>query len=69
MIQIVPQMRILVAVQPIDFRNGIDGLARRGKNEKKQKIKKRHAGLAFHEETCYVARHANVGALPAAGDH
>jgi transposase len=28
MIQIVPQMRILVAVQPIDFRNGIDGLAR-----------------------------------------
>lgn len=28
MIQIVPQMRILVAVEPIDFRNGIDGLAR-----------------------------------------
>jgi transposase len=28
MIQIVPQMRILVAVQAIDFRNGIDGLAR-----------------------------------------
>jgi transposase len=28
MIQIVPQMRILVAVQPIDFRKGIDGLAR-----------------------------------------
>jgi transposase len=28
MIQIVPQMRILVAVQPIDFRNGMDGLAR-----------------------------------------
>jgi len=25
-IQIVPQMRILVAVEPIDFRNGIDGL-------------------------------------------
>ena len=31
MIQIVPQMRLLVAVQAIDFRNGIDGLARIGK--------------------------------------
>lgn len=28
MIQIAPQMRILVAVEAIDFRNGIDGLAR-----------------------------------------
>jgi transposase len=27
-IQITPQMRILVAVETIDFRNGIDGLAR-----------------------------------------
>ncbi len=27
MIQIAPQMRILVAVEPVDFRNGIDGLA------------------------------------------
>lgn len=27
MIQITPQMRILVAVQPEDFRKGIDGLA------------------------------------------
>ncbi len=27
MIQITPQMRILVAVEPVDFRNGIDGLA------------------------------------------
>jgi hypothetical protein len=27
MIQIVPQMHILLAVEPIDFRNGIDGLA------------------------------------------
>lgn len=26
MIQITPQMRILVAVQPVDFRKGIDGL-------------------------------------------
>jgi transposase len=26
MIQITPQMRILVAVEPADFRNGIDGL-------------------------------------------
>jgi transposase len=28
MIQINPQMRVLVAVEPIDFRRGIDGLAR-----------------------------------------
>jgi transposase len=28
MIQVAPQMRILVAVQPADFRKGIDGLAR-----------------------------------------
>ncbi len=27
MIQVTPQMRILVAVEPVDFRNGIDGLA------------------------------------------
>jgi transposase len=29
MIQITPQMRLLVAVEPVDFRLGIDGLARR----------------------------------------
>ena len=28
MIQITPQMRILVAIEPTDFRKGIDGLAR-----------------------------------------
>ncbi len=28
MIQITPQMRILVAVEPVDFRRGIDGIAR-----------------------------------------
>jgi transposase len=28
MIQITPQMRVLVAVEPVDFRRGIDGLAR-----------------------------------------
>ncbi len=27
MIQVTPQMRVLVAVEPVDFRNGIDGLA------------------------------------------
>ena len=27
MLQITPQMKILVAVQPVDFRKGIDGLA------------------------------------------
>jgi len=29
MIQITPQMRILLAVAPADFRCGIDGMARR----------------------------------------
>jgi transposase len=28
MIQITPQMRVLVAVEPVDFRSGIDGLSR-----------------------------------------
>jgi len=28
MLQITPQMRILVAVEPVDFRKGIDGLSR-----------------------------------------
>ena len=28
MIQVTPQMRVLVAIQPADFRKGIDGLAR-----------------------------------------
>ena len=28
MLQLVPQMRILVAVEPVDFRKGIDALAR-----------------------------------------
>lgn len=28
MLQITPQMKILVAVEPADFRNGIDGLVR-----------------------------------------
>jgi transposase len=28
MIQITPQMRLLLAVNPVDFRNGIDGLCR-----------------------------------------
>jgi len=29
MIQLTPQMRILVAVEPVDFRAGIDGLCRK----------------------------------------
>jgi transposase len=28
MIQVTPQMRVLVATKPVDFRKGIDGLAR-----------------------------------------
>ena len=33
MIQVTPQMRILVAVAPTDFRRGIDGLARMAREE------------------------------------
>lgn len=29
MLQITPQMRVLVAIEPADFRSGIDGLAQR----------------------------------------
>ena len=36
MIQVMPQMRILVAVEPADFRKGIDGLARLCKDVLKQ---------------------------------
>jgi len=32
-IQLAPQMRILVAVEPADFRKGIDGLARLARDE------------------------------------
>ena len=35
MIQVTPQMRILVAVAPADFRRGIDGLARVARDELK----------------------------------
>ena len=28
MIQVTPQMRVLVALEPVDFRSGIDGMAR-----------------------------------------
>jgi hypothetical protein len=33
MIQITPQMRVLVAIQPVDFRRGIDGLSRVAREE------------------------------------
>lgn len=33
MIQIAPQMRILVALEPVDFRKGIDGLSQLCRNE------------------------------------
>jgi len=33
MIQVSPQMRVLVAIEPADFRCGIDGLARRVRAE------------------------------------
>lgn len=35
MIQVTPQMRILVAVEPADFRKGIDGLTRVAREELK----------------------------------
>lgn len=33
MIQVTPHMRVLVAVEPADFRRGIDGLARMAREE------------------------------------
>jgi len=33
MIQLIPQLRILLACKPVDFRNGIDGLAALCKRE------------------------------------
>ena len=33
MIQVAPQMRILVAIEPADFRRGIDGLAKQAREE------------------------------------
>jgi transposase len=36
MIQLIPQLRILLACKPIDFRNGIDGLAALCKRELEQ---------------------------------
>lgn len=36
MLQITPQMKILVAVEPADFRSGIDGLARLCKESLRQ---------------------------------
>jgi transposase len=33
MIQVTPHMRILVAIEPADFRRGIDGLARQCRDE------------------------------------
>lgn len=33
MLQVTPQMRVLVAVAPTDFRRGIDGLARQCRDE------------------------------------
>ena len=33
MIQLIPQLRILLACKPVDFRNGIDGLAAHCKRE------------------------------------
>lgn len=32
LIQVTPQMRVLVAIEPVDFRKGIDGLARIAKD-------------------------------------
>jgi len=35
MIQVTPHMRVLVAIEPVDFRRGIDGLARMCREELK----------------------------------
>ena len=44
MLQVTPQMRILVCIQPIDFRKGIDGIAAVCRNHLKQDP---HEGALF----------------------
>ncbi len=61
MIQLIPQLRILLACKPIDFRNGIDGLAALCKRElaapfrwigtvsgSRMFVRLRQIGLSFH---------------------
>ncbi len=47
MIQVTPQMRILVAIEPQDFRRGIDGMA---------KVCREHLGSDPFNGTAYVFR-------------
>ena len=47
MIQITPQMRILVALEPADFRRGIDGLAQVCKQHKQQLQQDPFSGCVF----------------------
>ena len=43
MIQVAPQMRILVAIEAQDFRRGIDGLARVCRDQTRERPVQRHA--------------------------
>ncbi len=55
MIQITPQTRILVAIEPVDFRKGIDGLAGLPKQHRKIAFKKSasalRVGAAFRQRS------------------
>ena len=49
MLQVTPQMRILVCMQPVDFRKGIDGIAAVCRNRLKQDP---HEGTLFLFRSC-----------------
>ena len=70
MIQITPQMRIVAAVEPADFRRGIDGLARLCKDVLKhdpfQRLGVRVSQSVGHGVEGLGVRRAGILALPQA---
>ena len=50
MIQITPQMRVLVAIEPVDFRCGIDGLGPRSHGEASCRIDHRRVSRGIKRQ-------------------